>query len=669
MKITRLLALSSLFFAVLPLRAAVDEAPFQELKTFDFQNRKPVEAINRMIRTADAATQADIEAKLLAVLDDPATTFAAQQEIAKMLWKIGTVRAVPSLAKWLPDEKLNDVARYALERIADPAAGKALREALPVAKGKSLIGIINSLGERRDREALPTLKSLATADDAEIANAAIVALGKIGNCDAITALRALPNKSLLVYQSLLAAEQLKKDQCGIAAQDILRLVLKDADLPLPARLAATYRLLSGNPILILESLRSEDADLRALAARFVRDSTINLSLLVGEVEKLPTPGQTLLLGALADRREKTLLPVLMRAATAPDAEIRLAALRAFAPLEGNAEAALLLAKTIARGASKAEKDAARASLAALRGAAVDEAIIAALPAAELDVRRELVYALGQRYHKSAKPLLFKIATDPVSNAQDSALNALGEVSGPEDYPAIVKLLLETQNNALRGPAENLVIRVARLVPGEAERTGALIAGLNGAPVETRISVLKVLGALGGAAALGALRADLSNADTKIQDATMRALATTPDPDAMKDLLEIARNAPGKVHQVLALRGYLKLAETAAQQRGARPEEIYEPALKVATEPQEKKTIISGLSRFNIPGALALITPLLDDEAVRGEAALAALGIARTIAAKNPQEARAALEKIVAVVKDENVLKQANEVLQKLRAAT
>lgn len=673
------LLISALLCAA-PVFAAVDEAPFQALKSYDFQNRQPVEAINAMIRSADAATMSDIEAHLLTVLQDPAATPGAQEEIGRMLRVVGTPRSVPILAKLLTDEKLGNVARFALERIPDASADAALRAALPVVKGKALIGVINSLGERRDAGAVALIKPLAANADVDVTNAAIAALGKIGSREAVAVLQAMPNKSLLVYQSqLVAADQTLARKGGLKeAQAIYRPIFNDKTAPVSAREAAARGLLSSDVMqaspLVLELLRGDDADMRALAARFVRTSSVPIKQLSAEVEKLPAPGQALLLGALADRGDPTIVPVLLRAAASPDADIRVAAMRAFAPLQNadaqsNAKIALLLAKAIvvgmAPGGNKAEEEAARYGLYGMRGAAVDDAIMAAIPDADPPVRRELVFALGQRYTTSAKPLLFKIAADDTSTSQDNAFNALGEVAGATDYAAAVNVLLSMKNNGLRGTSENLVVRLAKLVPSEADRTGALVAALPAAPFETRVSILKVLGAQGGGAALNALRADTQNADPKIQDAAVRALAATPDVGAMKDLLGIATNGPGKVQQILALRGYLRLAEGRVQS-GANAVEIYEPALKIATEAQEKKTIISGLSKSNTPQTLALIAPLLDDENVRGEAALAAVGIARGIAAKNPVEAKAALDKIIAVSKDDATLKAANEALKSVR---
>jgi len=92
------------------------------------------------------------------------------------------------LASMLTDEKLSDMARYALERIPGDAADKALLEALPKAEGKAKVGIVNSLGERGYRGAAGEVGKLATASDPLLAGAAISALGKIGGADAAAVL-------------------------------------------------------------------------------------------------------------------------------------------------------------------------------------------------------------------------------------------------------------------------------------------------------------------------------------------------------------------------------------------------------------------------------------------------------------------------------------------------
>ncbi len=61
------------------------------------------------------------------------------------------------LAALLGDEKLAHMARYGLEPIPDPAVDDALRDALGKLKGRPLVGVIGSIGVRRDTKAVEPL--------------------------------------------------------------------------------------------------------------------------------------------------------------------------------------------------------------------------------------------------------------------------------------------------------------------------------------------------------------------------------------------------------------------------------------------------------------------------------------------------------------------------------
>ena len=80
------------------------------------------------------------------------------------------------------------MARYGLEPIPDPAVDAALRDALSKLKGRPLIGVIGSLGVRRDAKAVEPLSGLLKDKDADVAQAAARALGSIGTPAAVQAL-------------------------------------------------------------------------------------------------------------------------------------------------------------------------------------------------------------------------------------------------------------------------------------------------------------------------------------------------------------------------------------------------------------------------------------------------------------------------------------------------
>ena len=95
-------------------------------------------------------TSPEKENELLAVLRSDAS--GGEKAIAcKNLAIHGSSSAVPDLAKLLPDPRLSSWARIALEAIPGPAADEALRTAADSLEGRLLIGMINSIGVRRDR--------------------------------------------------------------------------------------------------------------------------------------------------------------------------------------------------------------------------------------------------------------------------------------------------------------------------------------------------------------------------------------------------------------------------------------------------------------------------------------------------------------------------------------
>ncbi|HEX4142775.1 MAG TPA: HEAT repeat domain-containing protein [Pirellulales bacterium] len=167
----------------------LDEA-FEALKTYDWGTDPKVllpidEAVVATYGKADA--RKDLEAKLAAVLTTGVSRDAKDYACRKLML-IGTVQSVPVLAGLLPDKDLSHMARYALERIPESEAGQALRDALPKVSGTTQVGVIGSLGVRRDTASVPALAALLINADASVARAAAIALGDIGTAEAAKAL-------------------------------------------------------------------------------------------------------------------------------------------------------------------------------------------------------------------------------------------------------------------------------------------------------------------------------------------------------------------------------------------------------------------------------------------------------------------------------------------------
>ena len=161
--------------------AAVDNA-FNTLKTYDWgADRAALNPIDQAIIAThgDAAARKALEKRLVDTLAGGISR-SAQDYVCRKLRVVGTAQSVPALAALLPAEETSHIARYALERIPDEKAVKALRDALPKVSRKLKPGMIGSLGKRRDTRSIEAISKLLGDSDIQVARAAAQALALIG---------------------------------------------------------------------------------------------------------------------------------------------------------------------------------------------------------------------------------------------------------------------------------------------------------------------------------------------------------------------------------------------------------------------------------------------------------------------------------------------------------
>lgn len=190
--------------------------------------------------------------ELLAILKNPSSTVFQKAIACKKLSIVGGKEAIAPMAALLDHPQLSCYARFGLEPNPDPAVDDALRGALPKLNGVRKIGVINSIGVRKDAKALDALTKLIDDSDPNIAGAAAASVGMIGGLQAARALQAAlartkpPVFPVVARASLLAAESL------IAANNKPRALelysaLSAANMPKPVRLAALRNLNAAGP--------------------------------------------------------------------------------------------------------------------------------------------------------------------------------------------------------------------------------------------------------------------------------------------------------------------------------------------------------------------------------------------------------------------------------------
>jgi HEAT repeat protein len=639
--------------------------------------------------TAAASAQ---EAQLIVVLKSD----AAQKEKAdacRQLARVATKQSVPALAALLGDEKLSHMARYALETIPDPSVDDALRDALGKLKGRPLMGVIGSLGVRRDAKAVDAIAKLLADPDAELAQAAARALGQIGTIEAAKALRrelhhlfveslfetgtpetakalstANAAKQAAVCEGLFrSAEALAAQGQGaesLAIYDHLRRLGQTSSpqfhLPQPPqqvragalRGAILVRGKEGIP-LMLEAIRGADYVLTAAAAR----AAIELpgpevtAALAGELPKLPAEKQVLVINTLGYRGDASAGPALLPlAAKGPDA-VRLAAIHNLTHL--NYFPAMTLLAEMSLGDSADLAAAARTCLGGFTAVGADGFSLELLGEKSAKARRLGVEMIGQRNFAGSAAALLKAAADEDETVRIAALNVLRDQAGLPELPALLQILVKARSPAQSQATERalgaLCARQSQPAAGKVVIVKAEYGDLPDGPladVTRKVSALVKAGALSidasndnfGDPANGRpknLRVDYRAggvaASKTVHEGETLTFTATETPPAIVDAISTAMGEA---------RGEAKLALLRALRSAGGPKALQTVAAAAAdSDPQVKETALRALCDWPTSDALPLVAEMVKAPPTKTIKVLALRGFVRLVPQQDAPDAK------------------------------
>ncbi len=419
--------------------------------------------------------------------------------------------------------------------------------------------------------------------------------------------------------------------------------------------------------IVINALRGEDESMQSMAIALVRDmpGPEVTKVLAKELPNLSVRGQMQLLSALADRGDRTALPAVIEATKAKDESVRVAALKAVGNLGDASSVSLLVERSAATGG--AEQKAARGSLYRLRGPKVDETILEAIPSAGAKVKVELVRSIGERNIAAGDDALLKTATDRDASVRRESIRILKTIAGPNDLPALVKLLIEVQSSVDRREAEKTVTAVAHKIGDESRQAEAVLAALPSIEeLTTRCSLLRVLGKIGDKSALVVLREGLKDKNDTVKETCIRALAEWPAAEPAADLLKVVQASENKLHHVLSLRGFVRLIGLESNRPAEETIGMYKQAMSLASDTSEKKMVLSGLANIKLLDALQMAASYLEDKDLQQEAEVAVVKIAETTVGSSPAESKDSLQRVIQISKNEFLREQAQKLISQIK---
>lgn len=586
------------------------------------------------------------ERELIALLRSEAAP--AEKAIAcKLLAIHGSSAAVPDLARLLENEQLASWARIALEVIPGPEASSALRQATNSITGRLLVGTINSIGVRRDVDAVDLLVVRLKDTDAEVASAAAVALGRIGNAAAAKALLPLlataPGnvRSAVAEGAILCAERTRaagQPEEAVAIYDAVR----KADVPRQRILEATRgAILARKPeagvALLIEQLGAQELGLFQIGLSTAREfpgSDVDQAL-AAEMSKAVPDRAALIIVAMADRKDTVVLPAVLKAAIQSPKPVRLAAINALGRVGNDSCLQSLLNIAIEDDADVAV--AAKTALGDLPGTNVDQAIVAALPKSQGKLYPLLLELIGQRRIEAVAEL--KKALEHSDKAvRAAALTSLGATVPPQSLGILVSQLVNPKYADDAPVAQQALMAASIRMPDREACAEELSAALTRSSLPRKIALLQILGAVSGSKALQTIGTAAKSEDSELQDASTRLLGEWMTIDAAPVLLDLSKTIVEDKYRVRALRGYIRICRQFVMPESQRIE-MCQKAIEASRNPAEQKLMLDVLKRYPSLGTLRLALQMNHDiPELKDEATQAAVAIAQKLGDKGPEVA-------------------------------
>jgi HEAT repeat protein len=624
---------------------------------------------------------ADSTDSLVAVLQRPDSSFFDKARACQRLGEIGSPQAVPVLAGFLSDAKLDAYARSGLEGIGGPSAAAALRDAAPKLGGPMLAGVVNSLGVLRDPQATDQLRRLASASSSGVVAESLLALGNISTEESIRfleeALTTGPEitRSEAAAACLLAADRQRVGGNVKLASSLFDLIRK-AKVPAAYHAAATRGAIltrkTDRAHFLMKQLGAKEPAVRSavlLTIREVPDEAL-ANLLNKEVPRTTGEFQQQLLLAIVDCHDAKSIQAVQTLVSSPDSQTRKTALIVLGRLGPGAAPALLAALQQERPVE--ERMIALSGLRTLEGAAVDDILLQALNSAKAPgFQIDLIRLLDARGVAKATPEMLKLGAAPDKNVRIAAFSALGSLAGQSEVPALIGLIQTCHDEDVRAAAESALASVCSR-SGDAASQAVLNELKQATTLFERSCWFRVLAQVGYSEALPVIEVAASDPESEVASNAVAELGRWPNPAPMEAVLKVMSSGATPQLRRRALVSVIDLATTATDEAQAPDPAIVSWLQRINwadASTDDKRRLLGLLGRLKTDQSLKLLLPCLDDPRLRTEAASGIVQIAPALSkGENAERLKTALEKISTTVDNSDLRNRALQLVKTIAVA-
>jgi hypothetical protein len=242
---------------------------------------------------------------------------------------------------------------------------------------------------------------------------------------------------------------------------------------------------------------------------------------------------------------------------------------------------------------------------------------------------------------------------------------VGELGSLTELPALLDLLIKFRSSQDVDAVKRALSAICTKAENPESYTARLTGLLGRVQPMQKVALLHVLGVIGGAESLGAVRAEINNPNEVVRDAAISALCSWKTADAAPYLLALVKESPLSSRKTTALRGYINLVRDESLSTEKKLEMCSEAAALIQRN-EEKKLLLGVLGTVPTTEALSMAMTYMTDPLVRNEACFAVVAICDEIVLQNPDEVAEAIGKVLEATNNRNVTRRAKRVLDKAK---
>jgi HEAT repeat protein len=607
-------------------------------------------------------------AELLAILNSPDSSANDRAQACQDLGAFGAEEAVPTLAKLLDDPKFSHYARYGLQPNPSPAAGEALLRATNRLQGDLLVGVVNSLGARKELAAVPRLVELVNDTDSSVAVAAAGALAEIASDEPLEGLRSLPfdQRVELVDPLIECADRHIDGGSREQAAALLRRIVSSS-VPNHLRRSALIRLVDAAPqqeaLDLIEEQLSADQGWRfeaGVQCAVRSPDPAAAQLLAAVVAASSSQRQLRLLAALESRGDRTAADAVRKAANSRNPAVRAAAIGALGTLGNGSDIERLVAASLDDDVQI--RSSAFASLGAVEGEDVEKRLLNLLDNPDSFTRKIATQVTGRRRMDAAGTQLLALASsDNSPEVRLAALEALSRIAPPALLPNLLDLATKEKSTREHKAAKNAVLATALRVSDRSQSAELVASRIQDSPSAQHVFLFDALLAIAGDRALELVTDAALSPTQSLQDEATRVLGDWPTRDAAPVLLSIADGA--HPYRVRALRGYLRIVRQ-FDFSDAKRVEMVGKALPLADRDPERLLALAILEKHPSRSSLKLAQQQLDISLLGDKASPFVVAIAEQVVDEHPSAAAAAAQAVLQAGGEESIRARARRLASK-----